>query len=348
MSQQSGTPAREQDNVLDPARTGRNLHRRISESPAGALLDRLEVGGAQAVMHLCRALPAYSRSSLSELLRDAAFQLLSRQRRICYGNLTIARGSVWNPERIRSFTKRIFGYWCRAFVDFARLRMQMTEQNWDEFLVFNDRQKVDRVLDEHRGAILVGPHLGNWEFATQILVLSGYPLTSVARKRKKSSSLDRDLLRWRTKWGQRILYKEESPRKILRRLQSGELIGMVADQYAGRDGVFTDFFGAPTSHYPGPAVLADRADVPIIPGYCYRDEEEGVYRLVSMDPLFPDRDRPREERVQHLTGELFERIECMIRSHPTQWLWFHRKWRTKWLPDRYLELLNKAPYLPSD
>ena len=334
--------------MLDPARTGRDLHRSIYDSAAGALLDRLEVGGAHAVMHLCRALPDPGRTSFANLLRDTAFQLLSRQRQICYGNLTIVRGSVWEPERIRSFTKEVFGYWCRAFVDFARLRMEMTRANWDNFLSSTGLEKVDQALDEYGGGILVSPHLGNWEFATQTLVLKGYPVTSVARRRTKSSSLDRDLLAWRTKWGQRILYKEESPREILRRLQDGELIGMVADQYAGRDGVFTDFFGAPTSHYAGPAVLADRAEVPIIPGYCYRDEEEGTYKLVAMDPLFPDRGRPREERVQHLTGQLFERMEGMIRSHPKQWLWFHRKWRTKWLPDRYLELLNAAPYMSSD
>jgi len=123
------------------------------------------------------------------------------------------------------------------------------------------------------------------------------------------------------------------------------VIGMVADQYAGRDGVFTDFFGAPTSHYAGPAVLADRAGVPIIPGCCYRDERNGTYRAWMMDPIYPDDSLPREERTEKTTAELFNRIEHMIRSHPQQWLWFHRKWREKWLPDRYRELLRDAPYI---
>ena len=131
MSGTSGTSLRREDRMLDPARTGRDLHRSIHDSAAGALLDRLELGGAHALMHLCRALPDRGRTGMANLLRDTAFQLLSRQRRICYGNLTIARGSVWETERIRSFTKQVFGYWCRAFVDFARLRMEMTRTNWD-------------------------------------------------------------------------------------------------------------------------------------------------------------------------------------------------------------------------
>ncbi len=339
-------PKHSEQSYLSPPRSGRELYRRWVDSWLGDWIDVAQVRALRGFMHVCRFTPDVLKDELQSLLSGSAYHLLSRQRQICFGNLTLATGDVWETDRIRRFTKKIFHYWSKALLDFGRIHLTLNRSNWQRFIQVEGRHHVKWLVNNCNGFIAAGLHMGNWEFMGQSMALMGHPVTSIARRRRHSDELDRELMSWRKKWGQRIIYRDESPRTMLRLLKDGEILGMVTDQYAGRDGIFTNFFGVPTSHYPGPAVLANRAEVPILPAYCYREPDRPAYHVIYDEPIDPVTGGNREENNRAVIKQLFDRFESYIRKHPEQWLWFHRKWRDKWLRDRDLELLKRAPYLP--
>jgi len=338
-------PENPDQSYLSPPRTGRELYRRFIESWLGDWMDTAQARFFRLFTRVCRSSPDLLRDAIRDALSQSVYHLLSRPRQICLGNLTLAAGRVWDPDRIRRFTRKIYEYWATAIVDFSALRWSMTESNWQQYIRVHNRHHVDWLDNRPNGFIAAGLHMGNWEFMGQSMALMGYPVTSIARRRRHSQALENELRAWRTAWGQKIIHMDESPRTMLRLLQDGEVLGIVADQYAGRDGIFTDFFGAPTAHYPGAAVLANRAEVPIVPTYCYREPNRPVYNVVYNEPIFPVTSGTREENNREVIRQLFQRFETYIRRHPEQWLWFHRKWRDKWLPQEHIKLLESAPYL---
>lgn len=330
--------------ILSPPRPTRKKYRKYIKSQFGDLLDSGQLLGFQAASRICQLVPEVCRDGIRTTLRDACFYLIGRIRQVCYGNLTIARGEVWDADHIKKYTRSIYNFWSRVVVDFLRLRHVINDRNWTNFIQVEGLEHLNRAQESPRGVIVAGPHMANWEFIGQSLAWMGYPITSIARRRNHSSALNDELMDWRTRWGQNVVYTEESPRKLLRLLKNGKILGIVADQYSGRDGIFTDFFGAPTAHYPGVAVFANRMQVPVVPVKAYRTRD-GIYHVEFDEPIQPVTDKEGEEANRALIQTLFQRFEEYIRTYPRQWMWFHRKWRDKWLREEQIELLKKAPYL---
>ncbi len=310
----------------------------------GGAIDWSQLAVFRMASRICRSTPEVLHDAIRALLRDTTFYSLGRIRQVCYGNLTLARGEVWDADAIRSFTRKVFDFWGKVVIDFFRLRYVIDERNWQQFIRIEQIHHLNKALDSPGGTIIAGLHMANWEFIGQSLAWMDLPVTSIARRRKHSSAVDQELMDWRTAWGQDVVYSEESPRTLMRLLQEGEILGIVADQYSGRDGIFTDFFGAPTAHYPGVAVFANRMEVPVVPVHCHR-ERDGTYVVEFDQPIQPITDGERDECNRNVISELFRRFESYIRRYPYQWLWFHRKWRDKWLREEHLDLLRNAPYL---
>ncbi len=330
--------------ILSPPRPTRKFFREYVEQHFQDLLDHVQLRLFRAACSICRSTPLVVHDAIQAVLRDATYYSLGRIRQVCYGNLTIARGELWDSDRIHSFARSIFDFWGKVVVEFFRLKNAIKESNWRSFINVRGRQQLEEAIAEPRGTIVAGLHMANWEFIGQSLAWMGYPITSIARRRHHSSAIDRELMDWRTRWGQDVVYTDESTRTHLSVLKNGELLGIVADQYSGEDGIFADFFGAPTAHYPGVAVLANRLDVPVVPVHCHR-ERDGTYTVAFDEFIQPVARNDRETANRILIRRLFNRFEQYIRRYPRQWMWFHRKWRDKWLRNEHLQLLMDAPYL---
>jgi KDO2-lipid IV(A) lauroyltransferase len=115
-------------------------------------------------------------------------------------------------------------------------------------------------------------------------------------------------------------------REVIRALRQGEAVAFLADQDAGHHGVFVEFFRCPASTSPGPAAIAVRWGIPIILCFNVR-EEKGRYRFVFERIPIPD--GPQETAVESVVREYSRRLEVFVRAYPEQWLWLHRRWKTK-------------------
>jgi len=179
------------------------------------------------------------------------------------------------------------------------------------------------------GAVFAGGHFGNWEVLGASMGMLGVPLNSVARP-IDNPLVDRWLLGLRTRFGQRIVAKERALRTLIRIVREGGFLGILADQDAGRHGIFVEFMGRPASTIPTPAALAVRLGVPLITGGCHRVPGRTFHFHMELDePIFPRPDADRNEEIERLTTEVNRSIERRIREHPEQYLWQHRRWKTR-------------------
>lgn len=199
-----------------------------------------------------------------------------------------------------------------------------------------DGLSADLVLepgaDEHvarmkagRGTIVVTGHLGNWEVAGAYLASLGIPVAAIV-KRQSNARFDAWLQESRRRAGVQPVYMEDAMRAVPRLLKSGTTVAIVADQAAGASGEMVTFLGRPASTFRGPARLAVATGAPLVFGSMIRTDTS--YRM-AIDAC-EEPGRPADGagiRRQALTESWVRRLEARVRETPTQYLWFHRRWK---------------------
>jgi KDO2-lipid IV(A) lauroyltransferase len=188
-------------------------------------------------------------------------------------------------------------------------------------------QHVQAAHEAGRGGIFVTGHIANWELCAAYVAIRGLPMNVVAR-RIYLEPLNRRLVALRGGMGVRTLYRDESMRAMIRCLRENQFLGILPDQDVPRiGGIFVEFFGQPAYTPVGPALLALGSGAPILVA---RDVREGCrHRLIVDPPIYADRTAPRALEVHRLVSHYTRRLEEFIREHPDQWVWMHRRWRTR-------------------
>jgi KDO2-lipid IV(A) lauroyltransferase len=181
-----------------------------------------------------------------------------------------------------------------------------------------------------KGVFVLAGHLGNWEFGLAGFGARGHETHAVVKEIK--TKVGQHLAdRIRASHGIRCLARRNSIREIFRKIKDNQPVGFVLDQNMTVDeGVFVDFFGRPACTMPGLAVMVRRTGAAVVPMSCYRDEH-GIHH-VHMCPEVPWEElegASPEEVVRHNTQRYTKTLEDIIRQHPEQWLWVHRRWKTK-------------------
>ncbi len=180
-----------------------------------------------------------------------------------------------------------------------------------------------------RGVILLTGHIGAWELSVFAHSIYGYPMSFLAR-RVDNPLVEQLAERNRTRFGNRSIDKKNSVREVMKTLKSGGVVGILADLNASREeGVFCDFFGIPACTTAGVATLALRTGAVVLPGYIVWDETAQVHRLHFEAPVETIVTGNRDEDVQTNTARYTKVIESIVRRYPDQWLWIHRRWRTR-------------------
>lgn len=189
------------------------------------------------------------------------------------------------------------------------------------------REHLDRALADGRGVLLLSAHTGNWELGITALPSYGYA-TAVVVKRIRSAAVNARIERLRRAFGLRVLPAQGAYRDCLRALQRNEILGFVLDQNRTiYDGIFVNFFGRPACTSPGLAHLAAVSRAPVVPGFMER-LADGRHRYHIGAPLAPPSSR-EPEALAEATQRYTRVIEDFVREHPEQWIWIHRRWKTR-------------------
>lgn len=189
-------------------------------------------------------------------------------------------------------------------------------------------EAVEASVRAGTGALIVTGHIGNWELGAAALAARGLPFDVVA-KGMANEAFERDLVAARERLGLRVVQVGRASREVFRSLRAGHLVGLVADQNAGRSGVFVPFFGRLASTARGPALFALRTGAPIFLGLCLRVPGRGLRYRVTLRRLPAEVTGDLEGDILRVTRAHTTALEEAVRTVPEQYFWQHRRWKTR-------------------
>ena len=262
---------------------------------------------------------------LGRRLGDLAYVVFARRRRLALANLTTAFPEL-PPGARRQIARRSFEHMGMVATEGCFVLRQPLDRVTAQIRLEGVEHLRDALQGHGRGLVLTA-HLGNWELLTLAPVITGYPLTVIARA-LDSQTLDAWAARLRRTAGVEIIDKRQALRPVLDALRRGRLVGLLLDQNASRkEGVFVPFFGRPASTSRAIAVLALRTRTPVIPAFTRRlapgRHEIRIHPALAL-PLSTG-----EDAIRELTAACTAVIEEAVRATPDQWLWSHDRWRTR-------------------
>lgn len=210
----------------------------------------------------------------------------------------------------------------RLLVALARFP-SIGRENVSKWIRYEGYEHFEAALARGRGVLFATAHLGNWELSAFAHALLSAPMHVVVRP--LDNPLIDGLVEWRrTLSGNRLLQKKDYARGILKALAANEAVGILIDQNASlAEGVFVDFFGVPACAGTGFAKLAARTGAAVIPGFAVWSEAERRYILRFYPILEMTGDAEKD------TACLHKMLESVIREYPDQWMWIHRRWKTR-------------------
>jgi KDO2-lipid IV(A) lauroyltransferase len=183
-------------------------------------------------------------------------------------------------------------------------------------------------MRKKQGLIMLTGHYGNWEILGYVLATLGFETTSVARP-LDNPYINQWLLGVREKKGQKIIAKKGATSEIPDVLQAGGTVGFIADQNAGSKGIFVDFFGRKASTYKSIGLLAMEYRVPVIIGYARRINSRFKFIVGTQDIIWPADWDAQADPLRYITQRYTRAIEDFVREDPGQYLWVHRRWKTR-------------------
>jgi KDO2-lipid IV(A) lauroyltransferase len=255
--------------------------------------------------------------SLSKVIAKLLDLVVPRLRRIAVKNLTMAGFS--NPQEI---SDGIFVSIARLLRTFARLP-RLTPQNISSLIRYDGLDNFQSALALGRGVLVATAHLGNWELSAFAHAWMTAPMHIVVRP-LDNPRLDIFVERYRGLSGNHIIEKTDAARGILKALKTGEAVGILIDQNTTLDqGVFIDFFGMKACAGTAFAKLAHHSGAAVVPGFALWSNHEQRYIL----RFYPE--ISMSGNVAEDTQRIHSQLESVIRRYPDQWLWIHRRWKTR-------------------
>ncbi|MDP4231446.1 MAG: lysophospholipid acyltransferase family protein [Bacteroidota bacterium] len=259
---------------------------------------------------------------LGILLAKTAY-VLSIRKKVTLENLRNAYPDLSQRE-IETIAKKAFRNLGIVFAEMLYLRFAGRRAIASHTKVSNP-ELFDKALSQGNGLIVIAGHFANWEW----LALGGALILkknfAVVRKNIQTSFTERFLEKMRIRTGNTLVNSADI-RKMYRILGSGGCIALLADQAAPGESTRVPFFGRDVPTFEGPARLALRTRAPILFAECLR-AERGEYHISFQEIPFEDLQGDSPENIHELTLRHTKLLESIIRKHPDQWLWQHRRWK---------------------
>ena len=276
------------------------------------MLNKLPYGLVKGVLHV---------------LISVGFMLTGRHRRVARESLRIAFKEKTDQE-IEDIINRCFKNFGQAMVEMIYFNEHLGMA--DKHMVFEGRANLDAALAKGKGVMVVTAHFGNFPLLMMQMARMGYP-TNVLMRKTRDPKIDEFLHQKRQEAGLKTIYA--LPRKAavmdtLKALRNNEIVFILMDQNFGSDGgVFVDFFGQKAATAPGPIVLAQRANAPIVPIFIRRDDDD-KYRVTIEPEMELEKRDDYDQMVTANVAKVTKIIEGYIRKYPYEWGWMHRRWKT--------------------
>jgi KDO2-lipid IV(A) lauroyltransferase len=252
---------------------------------------------------------------------------MRRHRDRALDNLRAALGDRYDEPQLRRIARRSFEHFAQLYLVEAVMSPRLiTEWSWARYVELHELGPALRELLDGRGLIMLTGHFGNYELLGYTICRLGLPLTAVMRP-VDNPLINRYLVAAREAGGLSLLYKKGVTAVAPEVIDRGGALCFIADQDAGRKGLFVDFFGRRASTYKSIGLLAMQKRVPIVVGYAVRVQRGFHYRLAVERIIQPEEWESQSDPLRWVTQTFSHALEAAIRRWPEQYLWVHRRWK---------------------
>ncbi|MBJ81106.1 MAG: lipid A biosynthesis acyltransferase [Myxococcales bacterium] len=262
---------------------------------------------------------------LARLLAPMAYYIARKETQTALENLEIAFPERPLSER-RKIVRAMYDHLAISAMEIIQIEKFVATDNGLS-LQPEQEQLFREALAQNKGVVAVTGHIGNWELLAQFLVQQGIPMVTIARP-----TYDPRITKWldqvRSQYGLEVIWRGENTvsREMIRTFRSNKILALLMDQDTRVQSIFSPFFGKPASTPSAAAALALRFDAPIIFGWNHRTPTGHKFYF---EKIIPPEIEDKEAAKQQLIDRLNQKLEDAIRQQPEQWVWLHKRWKTR-------------------
>ena len=288
---------------------------------------RLEYALVWPVIKGLGVLPRALARFVALLLAGTVYHLHPRLRRVGLRNLEIAMPELPLKERKR-IVRGVYRSLGRLLAEFCEFP-KYSRENVSRIAVYEGFENFDTAQRRGKGVIFLTAHLGAWEVGSFVHSVHGHPLRIVMRP-LDNPYVNGLVQRYRTLHGNQTFPKDEFARGLLAAMRAGETVGLLMDQnMTPPQGIFVPFFGVQACTASGIARIALHTDAAVVPAFTIWDPVLRKYRVHFDPPLTLVRTDNTEADIVTNTAMFNTVLEQYVRKYPDQWLWVHRRWKTR-------------------
>lgn len=263
---------------------------------------------------------------IGSLLGGFYYLIDPRHRNRTLGHLQLAFGREKNPQKLKQIAWNSYRNMGRSIAESIYLP-SLSLSHIKQWVRVDGLSHYIEARNQGKGVIILTAHLGNWEIIPKAFWSYGFRIHATVRP-LDNPYINQMVQDWREKNGMGVLNKRTDAHRILKLLKDGETIGFLLDQNTvEEDAVFVDFFGEEAATHKGVAILALRSGAPVLPVFITR--ERSGHRMAIGKPLPIHRTGSHSDDIVKVTASFTQTIESIVAHNPDQWLWVHRRWRTK-------------------
>lgn len=281
------------------------------------------------IVMLIKISPLFLIKLNQKLVRYLLRKLSKRRSGIVAKNLKIAYPH-YTAEEISALTRAISRHFSTVFIEIITVFVKKQPEKILKKVEILHSEVLERALDKKKGVILFSAHFGNWELIPLILSRQlNQKVNSVARE-MNNPLVEKKVKQFRKYMGSELIYKRNSIRTILKRLEKNGIVYLLIDHNTiAREGVFVDFFGKPASTVTSVSQLHLKRAIPIIPIFIHYEKDKIVLELLEEIDEASTSTGNQKEDILRLTQRCTSLIEEKIKQYPEQWFWFHNRWKTR-------------------
>ena len=223
---------------------------------------------------------------------------------------------------------RSFEHLLMLAVDIVFSPRLIRKDNWEQYSCYKNVERVKWMMAGKQPLLLVAAHYGNFEIMGYLLGEFGFDIYSIARP-FDNRFLNKYLYDVRQRKGQKIIDKKGASEAMEQIVRQGSTLCFIADQNAGKKGIFVDFFGRKASTYKSIGLLAIQYNLPIGVGVSRRVDSRFFFEMELARLIMPEEWKDKDDPLLWITQEYTKAFEESIRKDPTQYWWIHNRWKTR-------------------
>lgn len=259
------------------------------------------------------------------------FALDRSHRHVALTNIRIAF-PAFPLEKARAIAKKSFRNMCRMAIELIFMHKIIRQGKIRDILHIEGEENQKNAALKKKGIVFITAHYGVWEllFHANYLFSQDFVPIHVVIRPSDNPYLDAMINNPREMLGSHTIPKKKSIKPLLKALKAHETVAILIDQNVCREeGVFVDFFGKKAATTFGATLLALRTDAPVVPGFIHHDQKTETYTIKFLPEIPLVKTGILTEDIRINTQNFAACVESVIKEHPEDWLWIHKRWKTR-------------------